>query len=87
MTFEWIEIVGFAAFISNVGGNLLLAWKNITGWIVRLVSIVLWGFYAADIDSPSLLANAATFFCINCIGFWKWRRAEKNLEEEHRDAA
>lgn len=70
----WVEVVGFFAFLTNVGGNLLLAWKSRWGWVVRLVSITAWGFYAFDKSSPSLLANAVTFFAINCLGWWKWRK-------------
>ncbi|KKM72272.1 hypothetical protein LCGC14_1422200 [marine sediment metagenome] len=67
-----IEIVGFLAFALNVFGNLLLAWKRIEGWIVRIASIVLWGIYAYQIWSPSMIANAMTFFCINLYGWRKW---------------
>ena len=67
-----MEAVGFAAFLTNVGGNVLLARLIIWGWPVRIVSIVLWGTYAATIESPSLLANAATFFAINCYGWRNW---------------
>ena len=57
-----------------VAVNALLVWKSVWGWVVRLVSITLWGVYAFDVDSPSMLANAGTFFCLNCVGWWKWRR-------------
>lgn len=69
-----IEIVGFLAFATNVAGNLMLAWQTIWGWVVRLVSISLWFVYAYNESSPSLIANAVTFFCINIFGLWKWRR-------------
>ena len=72
MSFTLIEIVGFFAFITNVIDNLLLARKVIWAWPVRLVSIVAWGVYAWDQSSPSLLANAITFFGINCYGFHYW---------------
>lgn len=68
------EYVGFAAFALNVVGNILLARVNIWGWPVRLVSIVLWGTYAASLESPSLLANAVTFFAINCYGWRSWSK-------------
>ncbi len=74
MNFDLIEIVGFLAFSTNVAGNLMVARKNIWGWIVRLVSIVLWGTYAWNTASPSLFANAITFFAINCYGFWHWNK-------------
>ncbi len=69
-----IEVVGFAAFATNVAGNLMLAGKSARGWVVRLVSIVLWFIYAANTSSPALVANAVTFFAINCYGLWKWKR-------------
>jgi hypothetical protein len=74
MNFTLIEVMGFAAFLSNVVGNILLARLNIWGWPVRIFSIVLWGFYAVNLESPSLLANACTFFCINCYGWGNWYR-------------
>ena len=74
---EVIEIVGFLAFLTNVAGNLMLAWQTIWGWVVRLVSISLWFVYAYSESSPSLIANAVTFFCINIFGLWKWKRAKK----------
>lgn len=77
----YVEIIGFLAFILNVVGTLLLAWKKRSGWVVRLVSIVLWGTYAAYIWSPSLLTNACTFFMINCVGFYKWS-PQKGQESE-----
>lgn len=70
----FIEAIGFLAFFTNVIGNFLLARKNIWGWIVRLVSIVLWGVYAWNTLSVSLFANAVTFFGINCYGFYHWHR-------------
>ncbi len=78
MTFTWIEIVGFLAFLTNVVGNFMLARKIIWAWPVRLVSITLWGFYAVDLDSPSLLANALTFFAINCYGWHHWRKTRED---------
>jgi nicotinamide riboside transporter PnuC len=75
MTFDAVEVVGFAAFLTNVVGNLLLTRKHIAGWAVRLVSITLWGIYAWDTASPSLLANACTFFLINCYGWHHWRHS------------
>lgn len=77
MTFDAFEIVGFLAFITNVAGNLMLAWQTVWGWVVRLVSISLWFVYAYSESSPSLIANAITFFGINLFGLWKWTREQK----------
>lgn len=76
MTFTLVEVVGFGAFLTNVAGNIMLARKIIWAWPVRIVSIVLWGFYAFDVDSPSLLANACTFFVINCYGWRHWYKTQ-----------
>ena len=74
MNFTIVEVVGFAAFLTNVAGNLLLTRLSIWGWPVRIVSIVLWGTYAVNLESPSLplFANACTFFAINCYGWRNW---------------
>lgn len=74
------EIIGFAAYLTNVAGNAMLVWKDrwgAWGWVVRLVSITLWFIYGLSEVSPSLIANAVTFFAINCLGLWKWSREKK----------
>ena len=73
-----VNALGFAAFATNVAGNFLLAHKRLSGWVVRLVSIVLWGVYASEIASWPMIANAITFFGINCYGIWQWRKAGVN---------
>lgn len=80
MTITFIEIVGFAAFLTNVAGNLMLVWQTAFGWYgwaMRILAIVLWFAYAFDTADLPLIANAVTFFCINCWGVWKWRRDRK----------
>jgi nicotinamide riboside transporter PnuC len=77
----FVELLGYAAFVSNVAGNLMLAQQTIWGWVVRIVAILLWGAYGwSTADSP-MIANACTFFCINCYGWWKWRRTAQQVQE------
>ncbi len=75
MTLSFDDAFGFAAFVSNVVGNLLLARKSEKGWPVRIGSILLWGAYGVRTASLPIMANAATFLCINVYGMWSWRRA------------
>lgn len=75
MTLSFDDAFGFAAFLSNVAGNLLLARKSEKGWPVRIGSILLWGAYGLRTASLPIMANAATFFVINIYGMWSWRRA------------
>ncbi len=84
-----IVCIGFIGYGTNVAGNLLLAWKRTSGWIVRAVSIVAWGIYAASIDSWPMIANSVTFFVLNCIGFAKWRKQDREAQwlEKQRRAA
>lgn len=72
-----VNIFGFAAFVTNVWGNLLLARKSTRGWHLRIVSIVLWGVYGVAAASWPNIVNAATFFLINLYGLWKWRQEER----------
>lgn len=69
-----VEVVGFAGFVLNVWGNLLLARKSRNGWYIRIVSIVLWGIYGVGAASWPNVANAVTFFGINVYGLWKWKQ-------------
>ena len=75
----WVDANGFLSFILNVAGNLMLAWKWPSGWIVRIVAIISWGIYGASIASNPIILNAVTFFCINCYGWVKWRRERNEL--------
>ena len=69
-----INAAGFAAFALNVWGNLLLARKATSGWLLRIASIVLWGAYGLGAASWPNVANAVVFFGINVYGLRKWQR-------------
>lgn len=67
-------LVGYLAFILNVIGNLLLAHKNIAGWIIRFVTNVTWIIYAIQIeDGEPVVLNHLVFLAINSYGLVKWR--------------
>jgi hypothetical protein len=85
----WIDANGFLSFLLNVAGNLFLAWKWRSGWVVRIVAILSWGLYGVQIRSNPIILNAVTFFCINCYGWWKWRKEERAAQwfEDQRRAA
>ena len=83
---DLVEAVGFLAFVLNVAGNVMLAWKNKIGWLVRIASIIAWGVYAVNIVSWPMMANAVTFFGINCVGFYRWSREAKWFETQRRAA-
>lgn len=70
--------IGYLAFVLNVVGNLLLAHRNIGGWVVRLVTNVLWVAYALQVsDGGPVALNHVVFFGINVYGFWKWRQRKR----------
>lgn len=72
-----IELIGILAWLLNVVGNIMLAYKRRSGWPVRLVSIILWGIYAWNIWSLALIGNSITFFGINLWGWWNWRKPKQ----------
>lgn len=76
--FTLVNLAGFAAFVLNVWGNLLLARKSERGWWVRIASIILWGAYGIGAASWPNILNAVTFFGINCYGLWKWRTERRS---------
>lgn len=72
MTF--IEGIGYAAFMMNVAGALMLARMNVWGWVVRLVTNVLWVTYAMQVEGGGpMWMNHIAFFGINLYGFRQWR--------------
>lgn len=80
MNVTWLDAFGFAAFVSNVVGNIMLARLSRSGWYVRIGSILLWGAYGVTTKSLPIIANAATFFCINVYGLWSWTRDAKRTK-------
>jgi hypothetical protein len=85
----FVDFNGFLSFALNVAGNLMLTWKWRSGWAVRIIAIISWGIYGAQLSSWPMIANAVTFFCINCYGWWKWRKEERAalwFEEQRRAA-
>jgi len=81
-----VDIIGFTAFVLNVSGNLMLAWKSRWGWLVRIAAIICWGAYAVSIASWPMIANSVTFFAINCVGFYRWQKEARWWETQRRSA-
>ena len=76
-----VEAIGYAAFLMNVAGNLMLAKLNVWGWIVRLATNVAWIAYAVQVPGGApMWANHAAFFAINIYGFREWRGQQKGLD-------
>jgi nicotinamide riboside transporter PnuC len=74
---SWVEAVGVVAFILNVWGNLMLARLRTGGWIVRLLTNVVWVVYSFNTDGGwPLMLNHLVFFYINVDGWMQWRRAQ-----------
>ena len=69
-----VDANGYFSFLMNVAGNFMLTHKSRHGWLVRIVAIVSWGIYGIQLSSKPVMANAVTFFCVNCYGWWKWSR-------------
>jgi len=68
------EIVGVLGFVTNLIGNLMLTGKTRPGWLIRIISNILWGIYAIIIwpSAPSVLLNAVVFSIVNIIGWYRW---------------
>jgi len=71
---SWVEATGYLAFGLNVIAALMLAQRNVWGWILRLVTNVVWIAYAVQVPGGGpVWINAAAFFMINIYGFVQWR--------------
>jgi hypothetical protein len=72
---RWLpEAIGIVGFLTNVWANLLIARKSESGWIVRLVSNVLWLVFGLAQASLANTLNAVAFAGINVYGLCRWRR-------------
>jgi hypothetical protein len=79
MTITWVEWVGCAAFVTNVWGNLMLARLKTGGWVVRLLTNVIWVIYSWHTNGGwPLMLNHLVFFYINVDGWIRWSRAQQN---------
>ena len=70
------EIIGWIALALNVWGNLYLAKKTISGWLIRLACNVAWIIYSIYFRVDPLLVNHIIFAFINIYG---WREWSKNV--------
>ncbi len=70
----WADANGFLSFVLNMAGNLFLAWKWPSGWVVRMIANVSWAIYGVQLHAWPIWANAAAFGVMNIYGWWKWRR-------------
>lgn len=72
-----VLVLGLSAWIFNLAGNILVMLKRSSGWILRTVSIFLWGAYGiSDTSLPNLL-NSITFFVFNLYAWHRWRKEER----------
>lgn len=71
-----VEITGYLATALNVAGNLMLAKQSVSGWLVRMLTNVVYVVYALQIEQGMpVVANHVLFFGINIYGFYSWRKA------------
>ncbi len=81
MRLTWVECVGLVAFVLNVWGNLMLARLKTGGWVVRLLTNVVWVVYALYTDGGwPMMLNHIVFFWINIDGYLKWARAARQQQ-------
>lgn len=73
MNLLW-NILGWAAAVLNVWGNLALTQKGLKGWIIRIACNLCWMPYGIYTRAWALCANHLLFIVINAYGWWKWRR-------------
>lgn len=66
------EILGWAALVLNVWGNLALTSKGVRGWTIRLACNACWVPYSIYTEAWALLVNHLVFAAINIYGWWKW---------------
>jgi nicotinamide riboside transporter PnuC len=75
----WVEIVGCVATVLNIIGNLMLARLRLGGWVIRLLTNIVWVVYSLNTNGGwPLMLNHLVFFYINLDGWLAWRRAQRS---------
>lgn len=69
------EIIGWIALILNIIGNLALAKKSISGWIVRLACNAAFIIYSYFFNVYPLLVNHIIFAFVNIYGWLEWKKS------------
>lgn len=68
------ESIGWLALGLNIWGNLGLAKKNISGWIIRLLCNVAFIIYAYFFGVWPLFVNHVIFAGVNIYGWLEWSK-------------
>jgi hypothetical protein len=76
------QAIGGVAFALNVWGNLELTKQGNRGHIIRLCSNACWLVYSPLVGAWALFLNHSTFAAINVLGFYRWKRIEKQRAPE-----
>ncbi len=82
MTEIFKQTIGAVAFALNVWGNLELTKQTNRGHIIRLCANACWLVYSPLVGAWALMANHGTFAAINVLGFYRWKRLEKERAPE-----
>lgn len=71
------DFLGHIGYISITAGMILLARKNIWGWLLRAMGEALWISIGVMLDLSSVYIWGFVFLGIEAYGFYTWREMKK----------
>jgi len=79
MTSIELDILGHFGYFFMILGMLLLANKNIWGWIIRWIGEATWLSIGINMGMSSIWFWEGVFLVVDIYGFYSWRKF-RNLE-------
>lgn len=74
MSHEFLDFLGHIGYAFLALGILLLARKNILGWVCRFIGEATWLFIGWEMKMSSIWVWGTIFLFIEVYGFLNWRK-------------
>jgi nicotinamide riboside transporter PnuC len=71
------DFLGHIGYANLTLGMILIARKNIWGWLFRAIGEVIWVVVGLMLGLSSAWMWGTIFLFIEAYGFWKWRKEAK----------
>jgi len=81
-TFTWLDLLGWASFITVVVGKWLVIQKKWEGFAAQMLGDLGWIGFGFAIAYPSVIASEIVFFLMAAYGLYVWRSRYKDKINE-----
>lgn len=76
-----LDFYGHLGYFSIMVGMMLLARRNIYGWVARLLGDSVWVALGFALGMSSIVVWGSFFVVVDIVGLRKWRRVKEGADE------